>query len=419
METGIVKVMKARSPWRALGAFVLGAAMLVPASAAAQDKPLFEYHGYLRSGFAVSSGDGGDQTAFSAPGAFAKWRLGNEAETYGELGFTANWLGGQDDGVWFKTEIKLAVITGNIQAFESLTPDGTPNQIALQESYAQAGNIFESQPGMSFWAGQRFYDRHDIYINDFFYWDMSGYGGGFEGMDLEFGKLAVAYLGATNEPGGRDVKNHIDIRLSDIEVPAGKLTVGAAPVLQSVIGGDDVFGVAGTVMHTMGGFMGGFNKLSVQFGYGAQAGLQTYFSSGQDDAWMLRVVEQAQIQPSESFSMMWAGIFQLDNTDAVDGANMWIGLGARPNFHFGKYTSLAVEAGIDLVQPDGGDLNYVGKLTVAPTIRAGSSFWGRPEIRAFFTGAFWSSDLEGVVGGPAFADDTFGTTFGVQAESWW
>ncbi len=418
METGSFKSMKVRSPLRAVGALVLGAAFLIPAHAAAQDKPLFEYHGYLRSGFGASTGDGGDQVAFQAPGAFAKWRLGNETETYGELGLTANWLGGQDDGVWFRTEIKLAVITGNIQAFESLTPDGTPNQIAVQESYAQAGNIFDSQPGMSFWAGHRFYDRHDIHINDFFYWDMSGYGAGFEGMDLEFGKLAVAYLGTTNEPGGRDVKNHIDVRLSDIEVPAGKLTVGVAPVLQSNVNADDIFGFAGTVMHTMGGFMGGFNKFSVQFGYGAQAGLQTYFG-GSEDGWMLRVVEQAQIQPSQEFSLMGAAIFQLDNGDGVDGGNMWIGLGARPVFHFGKYTALSVEGGIDLVQPDGGDLNFLGKLTVAPTLKAGDSFWGRPELRAFVTAAFWSSDLEGVVGGPAFADSTFGTTFGVQAESWW
>jgi maltoporin len=41
----------------------------------------FEFHGYLRSGYGMN-GEGGKMEAFKAPGAFAKYRLGNEAETY-------------------------------------------------------------------------------------------------------------------------------------------------------------------------------------------------------------------------------------------------------------------------------------------------------------------------------------------------
>ena len=44
----------------------------------------FEFHGYLRSGFGLN-GEEGKMEAFKAPGAGAKYRLGNEAETYGEL----------------------------------------------------------------------------------------------------------------------------------------------------------------------------------------------------------------------------------------------------------------------------------------------------------------------------------------------
>ena len=44
----------------------------------------FEFHGYLRSGYGMN-GEGGKMEAFKAPGAFAKYRLGNEAETYGEM----------------------------------------------------------------------------------------------------------------------------------------------------------------------------------------------------------------------------------------------------------------------------------------------------------------------------------------------
>jgi maltoporin len=419
-----------RLRWQAIGTTILGASILIPATAAAQEKPAFEFHGYLRSGFGVNL-DGGDQVAFQAPGAYAKYRLGNETETYGELGLTNNWLGNEGDGAWFRTEIKLAVITANIQQFDSL--QAPPNNIAIQESYAEAGNLFADQPSMTFWAGHRFYQRHDVHINDFFYWDMSGYGGGFQDMDVGVGKLSVAYLGTTNEPGGRNVKNHIDVRLADIDVGTGTLTLGVIPILQmnnpGAADSDTAAGFAGHVMHTMPGFMGGFNKASLHLGYGAHAGLQTYIR-GADNGWMLRFVEQAQIQTSEAFSLMGTVIAQYDNAeDVAEGGNMWFSLGARPTFHLSKYTALLVEGGVDIVQPrgDDADLGLLGKVTVAPTLKAGTGFWARPELRAFVTAAFWNDAIAvdganpdaGGVGGAAYADENFGMTFGVQAESWW
>ena len=58
----------------------------------------FEFHGYFRSGYGLNS-RGGKQVAFQAPGADAKYRLGNEAETYAELIFVNNWVNPKhDDG---------------------------------------------------------------------------------------------------------------------------------------------------------------------------------------------------------------------------------------------------------------------------------------------------------------------------------
>ncbi len=65
----------------------------------------FEFHGYLRSGFGVNE-RGGQQVAFQAPGALAKYRLGNEAETYAEMVLVNNWINPQRarDKAWFKTK---------------------------------------------------------------------------------------------------------------------------------------------------------------------------------------------------------------------------------------------------------------------------------------------------------------------------
>ena len=46
----------------------------------------FSFHGYMRAGFGTD-GQGGPMEAFKAPNAGAKYRLGNEAETYLETAF--------------------------------------------------------------------------------------------------------------------------------------------------------------------------------------------------------------------------------------------------------------------------------------------------------------------------------------------
>jgi hypothetical protein len=46
-----------------------------------------QFHGYFRAGFGVSS-EGGRQVCFQTPGSFAKYRLGNECDLYGEFLFT-------------------------------------------------------------------------------------------------------------------------------------------------------------------------------------------------------------------------------------------------------------------------------------------------------------------------------------------
>ena len=157
----------------------------------------FEFHGYLRSGYGLNS-EGGQQVGFQAPGADAKYRLGNEAETYGELIFVNNWLNPerQPGKAWMKTEVMIEVNTTNSDTYSNFPGSIGNDQFRLRESFVQVGNVFASQPDLTFWAGNRYYRRNHIEINDFYPLDMSGYGGGFEDLNLGFGKMALAYLGS-------------------------------------------------------------------------------------------------------------------------------------------------------------------------------------------------------------------------------
>ena len=141
----------------------------------------FEFHGYFRSGYGLNS-EGGQQVAFQAPGADAKYRLGNEAETYGEFIFVNNWLNPEQntDKAWMKTEVMIEANTSNYASYANF-PNGTGNdQFRLREAFVRAGHIFESQPDAKFWAGERYYRRQHIEIDDFYPLDMSGYGAGAE-----------------------------------------------------------------------------------------------------------------------------------------------------------------------------------------------------------------------------------------------
>ena len=393
---------------------------------------LIEFHGYVRAGFGINS-KGGDQDAFQAPGAVSKYRLGNETETYGEIELDNNWINPDHSDTWFKTAIKLAYVSPRNGTFDSL------DAIAVREAYGEAGKVIASHPEMTFWAGTRYYRRRDVHITDFFFNDTSGYGAGFQNLKVgDKAQLHVAYLAGSREYQGieprsdlgRFAKNTFDLRLGDIPAGSGTLEVFLLPVLAARGNSPDPAlannrsGIAGGLFYNMP-FMGGFNEISAQFGIGGGANL----SSGIDQSvgpngWLFRLVERATIQANPQLSMMWTGVLQLDNRNGSvngSGGNLWISAGLRPVYCFTRYTGIAIEGGVDVVNAEApnSDTGFVGKLTIAPLIRPAMDFWARPELRAFVTAAFWNDAVKGAVGGPEYAGDTFGLTAGVQVESWW
>ncbi len=104
----------------------------------------FEFHGYFRSGYGLN-GEGGQQVAFEAPGADAKYRLGNEAETYGEFIFVNNWLNPEQNSssAWMKTEVMIEANTTNSANSASFPNGAGDDQFRLREAFVQAGNVFE------------------------------------------------------------------------------------------------------------------------------------------------------------------------------------------------------------------------------------------------------------------------------------
>jgi len=378
---------------------------------------------------------GGQQIAFQAPGAGAKYRLGNEAETYGELIFVNNWLNPSNDPgkAWMKTEFMVEANTSNSASFANF-PNGTGNdQFRLREAFITAGNVLESQPNAKFWAGERYYRRQHIDINDFYPLDMSGYGAGVEDLNVRVGKLAVAFLAGARPDiitdNGALAKNNIDVRLYDVKGPLGQWggwfdfatsKGGKTPAGEALPTTD---GYAFGLKHQRLEWLGGYHVFSVQYGTGAAS---NYSTSIDDPTPLLHssarllVTEQVLLQPNDRFAIMPIFVYQrFKDGDPRHEWNQWVSFGARPEVFFTKYLSLAFEAGIDHTHSSSGQYDgWLRKFTIAPQLGAGRKFFSRPVLRAFLTYANWSDGLRGFVGGVPYAGRTGGLTYGVQAETW-
>jgi len=410
----------------------------------------FEFHGYLRSGYGLNS-NGGQQVAFQAPGTEAKYRLGNEAETYGEFIFVNNWLNPNDHPgqAWVKTEIMVEANTTdstNYAAFPQTVVNGQVtsggnDQFRLREAFVRGGHFLgDSQPDAIFWAGERYYRRQHVEIDDFYPLDLSGYGAGFEDVKVGVGKLAIAFLAGSRPDittdNGNYSKSNIDVRVYDVKGPWG--TYGAWFDFATSKGGTTP---DGTVIPTSSGeafgfkfqqleWHGGYTALGIQYGTGAASNFSsngsgtvvenpTPFINSQAQ---FLITEQVLVQPNDKFAIMPIFVYQrTKDGNPLHPWQQWVSFGARPEVFFTKYLSLAFEGGFDHTHSQIAPLynGWLRKFTIAPQIGAGRKFFSRPVLRAYLTYGNWSDGLRGFVGGIPFQTRTDGFTYGVQAETWW
>ena len=438
----------------------------VSACAMAVDGMDIDFHGYARSGVG-RSGPGGDQVAFKAAGAPYKYRLMNETETYTELKLGAM-LSNEDD-VQFYLDTLLAYEVQQANDWEATNP-------AFREINIQATNVFkDSLPGASIWAGKRYYRRHDVHINDWYYWDVSGPGAGIEDINFGFGKFHVAWVraepevvsddksgGGTTEQDVTKINTDIlDLRLSDIRlsdnfdfefgIDYGK---GNPP---DKLPNKDFYNKDGWMLTgqlTYSDFIGGYNKLFVQYATDSMtgAGLGQSGTGVQSLEWfkgskMYRVGDHGLISPMDRLDIMYVLAWtQLDYDNKAqkemgtpDKRN-WTTFGIRPIWKWTDLTSTALEFGWDKVSngvwdkdTQKGSDSQLFKVTLAQQFHPKFGAFVRPVIRVGFTYAKWdqpscvnnsatcSTGLDGdqTKIRNTFGNDSDGITFGAQMEVWW
>ncbi|HCU0296006.1 TPA: maltoporin [Citrobacter sedlakii] len=410
-----------------------------------------DFHGYARSGIGWT-GSGGEQQCFQATGAQSKYRLGNECETYAELKLGQEvWKEG-DKSFYFDTNVAYSVAQQN--DWEATDP-------AFREANVQGKNLIDWLPGSTIWAGKRFYQRHDVHMIDFYYWDISGPGAGIENIDLGFGKLSLAAT-RSQEAGGsyifssndiyrdyKDTANDVfDVRLAGLETnPDGVLELGVdygranKTDGYSYADGATKDGWMFTAEHTQS-MLKGYNKFVVQYatdamttqGKGVPQGSYTgnneigYINNQiNNNGSLVRILDHGAISLGDRWDLMYVGMYQDIDRDDKNGTRWWT-VGVRPMFKWTPIMSTLMEVGYDNVKSQRtDDTNNQYKITLAQQWQAGDSIWSRPAIRVFATYAKWDEKW-GYDNGIAYSDTSARTfsrgdndewSFGAQMEIWW
>ena len=192
-----------------LAAAVLAAAFAMPAQA--DYTPNVNFNGYFRSG--VFHGEGGRLTGFEKN---KVGRLGNEADTYGEIGLGAD-IAKVDDTVWsvytmlavsdreFSNSWQEADRTSEYDGVYRNSGDTMRAQIAFRQYKLNVKGLLDWDKDASIWVGKNYYRREDIHITDWYYYDISGNGAGVEDLSVGSGKLSVAWLAKTDATTYKDV----------------------------------------------------------------------------------------------------------------------------------------------------------------------------------------------------------------------
>lgn len=391
--------------------------------------------GYVR--IQTSLQDNKADVCFKAPGAGSKYRLGNECETWIELGLydTIHF----DNGVTLHNQIRPIFTGANNQEIKYLR---------LDELYSELSGVFDNS--VSFWAGRRFYDRYANHINDYFFLNMSGTGAGFRNLDIDGYKLSYSYIFDRLDPPSvyGDEKVYFDshdLRLSkptsrgEVTVFANRMEVHSktfntgqkielAPGYAAGIFYKDthlckeLFGMDGE--NNSGIFYGkGVAKSAGSASPDLQEGLIDHIVSTTDtieDAQTWRLINNNAFE-NDQWGLMSNFVYEKRRESKFSGTDQtWISAGIRPYWFFHKNGRLVLEEGIDRVKNDAINQIYIlTKTTIALEGALDKGIWKRPVIRLYYTYADWSDNALGQVGTSYYAYQTHGDNIGLQLEYWW
>jgi maltoporin len=206
----------------------------------------FTFNMYVRAGFMFNGNGGAGTFNFEAPdNPGGRWRLGNENDFYMEPSLNqAHILGDSPDVMdvsfrWTPNFFTHGIYHESFLTTQTSGFNGNNSDfgVGMREAYTEFKNVFKGAPEITFWGGQRFYDRWNYDPNDWFWLDSSNFGVGAYNIHVGPGNLWLAWLGVNHDTlnllTNADQSNSIgdqfqhifDVRYKDIDFLCGKLNL--------------------------------------------------------------------------------------------------------------------------------------------------------------------------------------------------
>lgn len=395
----------------------LALAIAATAGGAAASDAEGELHGYFRTGVGHNTG-GGEQACFGLEGV-AKYRLGNECDSYGEFLYTKEVMKSAN-GASF-----VANFMGNVSA--DGYDFGTASKY-LSQAFMEVKNL-DVMRGGTVWMGKRYYHRLDIHVIDYKWMQSDGVGAGVNGYPVGPGKFSYALfrddkliVGTKQTSATRHNFTYEGVKVN----PNGTLQLDVTLISKDAVNANAHRGWSVSAVHLQDKVLGGDNKFGVQYGVGPGIMIGGTGDITQDsNVKRTRVFDQLIWQLTPDLCGSLVGLVQRDTGSA--GTRTWSTVGVRPVYAVSENFKLQLDLGHDRIRPAaGGATQQLTKITFAPTLTAGRGFWTRPELRSFVTYAKWNSAAQ-LAATPGttlsntgyFGGNTNGTSVGLQLEAWW
>jgi maltoporin len=265
-------------------------------------------------------------------------------------------------------------------------------------------------------------------------------------LRLSYGVFAVdgQPSGSPQLPMQVDFGIRNDVQLRGIRpYEGGELQVGFQYIVdwsnnKDVNGNSNTHGGWGLTVQHVQDVLGGTNKLAVQYGRGGGTGFGTLSRFYYPDFSLYqpatesrrRIVDVLTIQPRDWLGTQVGLVWQHDDLGGGGAIQDWYSAGTRVSWAFTAHAKLLGEVGYDRVKKNNGaPVLWLAKFTIAPTIAASKGFWGRPELRLFYTWATWSqaAATANVDSGMLYTNPDpitgayklSGSIVGLQAEAMW
>jgi maltoporin len=380
----------------------------------------FYFSGYARYGAHYAAGDEAYVAPVGALNGASAGRLGNESNG-GEFQFGNKMT--SDNGTNWDVAVML---------------EHWGDTVGLKKFYAKANNVFESQPGMTVWAGRDFHQRPQTGLNDYFWMTHDGQGGGF--TDLQIGGIAfdASVVGQVDGGGTGDNGNYAftsklhGIGLGDVGSLSFLFNYGFASDAANgrdieedgaVVGNTDDFD--GMTSYQLAAVMdfnhtGGWNQVILRYTDGAQ---DSVFMRN-DDISTTMVHWEGGHDFTDKFELGYVAAYQnLTNDEKVhnrytdtDASRTNYNAIVRPMYSWNNIHSTWVEAGYSVVDYKDDGTNSAWKATLSQNISFGEAKSGdRPMLRFYATVGDATNEVTDL------ADKTELDTVSVGAmfEAWW